>query len=136
LRAFLLDIYGDGDGKQGIMRAIDERRVAQGIGVHRPIPQPELFKRLSGYDVGLAYVPRRPYGAALPLKTLEYLACGLPVVAANTVGNRMAVQSGVNGLLVDEDTYSFAKGICELAKCRGSRRPLRMHDILLSPTTG
>lgn len=64
----------------------------------------------------LAYVPRRPYDAALPLKTLEYLACGLPVVATNTVGTRMVVQSGVNGLLVDEDRHSFAKGICELAK--------------------
>ena len=44
------------------------------------------------------------------------MACGLPVLATDTIGNRMVVQSRVNGLLVDDDADSFAAGIRELAK--------------------
>jgi glycosyltransferase involved in cell wall biosynthesis len=113
--AVSLDIYGYGDRERRVRQAIEERGMTRVIAVHDAVHQAELFQRLSEHDIGLAYVPRVPYDSALPLKTLEYLACGLPVVATDTIGNRMVVQPGVNGLLVDEDPRAFGAGIRELA---------------------
>jgi glycosyltransferase involved in cell wall biosynthesis len=114
--ALSLDIYGYNDNKGRITRLIEEQGMTRVMRMHAVIPQAELFDRLSEQDIGLAYVPRRLYDTGLPLKTLEYMACGLPVLATDTTGNRMVVQSRVNGLLVGGDAPSFAKGICELAK--------------------
>ena len=111
-----LDIYGGGDGKERIRRMVEERGMAQTIRLLGAVPHTQLFERLSACDIGLAYVPRALYDTALPLKTLEYMACGLPVLGTDTVGNRMVVQARVNGLLVDDDAESFAKGIRELAQ--------------------
>lgn len=78
------------------------------------VPREELLLRLQSYDVGLAYVPRVPYDTAPPIKTQEYLACGLAVVATDTVGNRLFVKEGVTGLLVSEDPQAFAQGILNI----------------------
>ncbi len=110
-----LDIYGYNDSRGRIMRLVEERGLSRMIRFHGVVPHAELFGHLAEYDLGLAYVPRRLYDTGLPLKTLEYLACGLPVVATDTIGNRMVIQPHVNGLLVGEDARAFADGIRELA---------------------
>ena len=71
-----------------------------------------LFGKLPEYDLGLSYIPSGIYETAPALKTLEYLACGLPVLATNTHGNRMFVKQGINGFLADESL--FAQQIVEI----------------------
>ena len=133
--ALSLDIYGYNDSEGRITRLIQERGMTRLMRMHAIIPPAELFDRLSEQDIGLAYVPRRLYDTGLPLKTLEYLACGLPVLATDTIGNRMVVQSRINGLLVDDDANSFAEGIRELAKApwlsaasENARRAVESYD--------
>ncbi len=82
--------------------------------VWHKVPREELLPRLQSYDVGLAYVPKVPYDPAPPIKTQEYLACGLAVVATDTVGNRLFVKEGVTGLLVSEDPHAYAQGILNI----------------------
>ncbi len=48
------------------------------------------------------------------LVTLEAMAGGLPVVAVNEAGSTVMVDSGLNGLLVKEDTHIFAQNVIEL----------------------
>ena len=76
-----------------------------------------------GHFVGLL-TPHALYEAAPPLKTLEYLANGLPTVATNTAGNSLYIQHGQNGLLVADDVHSFAKGIVRLADAPELRHEL------------
>ncbi len=78
------------------------------------VPREQLFLSLADYDVGISYIPFGRYDTAPALKTLEYLACGLPVLATNTFGNRMFVRSGENGWLADDDPVSFASGIVDI----------------------
>lgn len=74
-------------------------------------------------DVGFAYVPMIPaYDCQPPLKTIEMLAAGLPVVATATQGNRMFVEDGQNGSLaldsVDELASALGRVVGDLTACR------------------
>ena len=66
-------------------------------------------------EVGIAYVPITPeYDPQPPTKTLEYLACGLPVVATDTIGNRKYITPNWNGLLVQDDVTAVANGVMRM----------------------
>lgn len=127
----VLDIYGAGDTESDIRELICNRKSMADIRLLGQLPRQELLKRLPSYDIGLAYVPHALFDAAPPLKTLEFLACGLPVVATNTFGNRMFVESGVNGLLVDDDSVSYAQGIVDIvnAEWLGAARTNSRHSV-------
>ncbi|MCF6150669.1 MAG: glycosyltransferase family 4 protein [Candidatus Kuenenia sp.] len=66
-------------------------------------------------DMGLAYIPKNIiYDAQPPLKTYEYLAASLPVVATNTLGNLEILKNGINGVVTSDDHQDFAHGILTL----------------------
>jgi len=117
-----LDIYGGGIGEKIILDKLAEESL-RSVQVHLKgiVPRQELFNCMGDYDLGLSYVPTEIYGPAPPLKALEYLASGLPVVATNTIGNALFVQDLHNGVLVDENPCSFADGISLLAQNDGMR---------------
>jgi len=58
--------------------------------------------------VGISYIPMiSSYFYQPPIKTLEYLASGLPVIATNTPGNKLYVRHDFNGLIINDDLYSL-----------------------------
>ena len=67
---------------------------------------------LSIADIGISYIPINDFlDPQPPLKTLEYLSAGLPVIATNTTGNRIFIKHGYNGLLIGDDEESLAEAI-------------------------
>ena len=60
-----------------------------------------------------------------PLKTYEYLACGLPCVATETISNRRIIQNGKNGILVSDTPTGVAKGIITLLTDKQIQNELR-----------
>jgi glycosyltransferase involved in cell wall biosynthesis len=77
---------------------------------------------LQAADIGLAYVAdRAQYRNQPPLKTVEYLASGLPVVATDTPGNRRFVEHRRNGLLVQDSVQALASGIACLMEDQALR---------------
>lgn len=67
-------------------------------------------------DVGLGFVPMVPWFDKAPvLKTMESLASGLPTIATATSGNKLYIEDGVNGLLVEDGPEALAKAMIELA---------------------
>ena len=86
---------------------IDEQVIFTGY-----VPYNEIPNYIACADIGLAYVPNTPeYFYQPPLKTAEYLACGLPTIATDTDGNKYFVQHEVNGLLVNDSVESVAAAI-------------------------
>ena len=51
-----------------------------------------------------------------PLKTVEYLAAGLPTVATDTLGNRTFVQHGINGVLCGDSAKEYGQSLAALAQ--------------------
>jgi glycosyltransferase involved in cell wall biosynthesis len=76
-------------------------------------------------DIGLAYVPIIPqFNSQPPLKTAEFLACGLPTLATHTLGNALWIRDNDNGLLISDDPTSIAAGMLRLARDQALREQL------------
>lgn len=99
----------DVDRLQALSRHLD---VADDVIFTGYVDYQDMPRYVNATDVGMAYVPITPeYDPQPPTKTLEYLACGLPVVATDTTGNRKYVTSDWNGLLVQDDAAAVANGV-------------------------
>lgn len=110
-----LDIFGYGDGLDEVMAYINHHQAENFVTFHPAIKREELAKKMAEYDIGLAYVPREQYDFGPPLKTVEYLAAGLPTIATSTVGNRVLIKHEENGLIADEAPYHYGDAIQRLA---------------------
>lgn len=87
------------------------------------VPHQEVVKYLGIADIAVSYVPiNENYNYNPPLKTFEYLACGLPTVATMTESNRRIIRNGYNGILVEDTPETLSKSI--LALCRDKERLL------------
>jgi glycosyltransferase involved in cell wall biosynthesis len=65
--------------------------------------------------VAISPIPKNDiYDIQPPLKTLEYLASGLPIVATDTVANQIFIKDGINGILVSDDEAGLLEGIDRL----------------------
>lgn len=106
-----LDIYGDGEDLGTIESMIRQNQAEEWIHLKPIIPRNDLLRRLGLYDIGLSYVPKALYDPAPPLKTMEYLASGITVIATNTRGNELLIDHQENGILAAEDPQAFAEGI-------------------------
>jgi glycosyltransferase involved in cell wall biosynthesis len=87
------------------------------------------YEKVAGYmrcgDVFLSYVPLTPeFDAQPPLKTVEALACGLPVIASDTRGNRRFVTHKENGYLVQDDAVSVYRAMAHLMEDESLRKKL------------
>lgn len=68
-------------------------------------------------DLALSYVPiNQSYTYNPPLKTFEYLACGLPTLATRTESNSRIIKDGFNGVLVNDRPEDLAAAIIKLLK--------------------
>ena len=122
-----LDIFGQGEDVESIRQRIKNVHLEDRIRVRGLIPRHELYNRLRTYDLGLSYVPKRLYDGAPPLKAAEYLAAGLAVIATNTIGNRMFIENGKNGILTDDTPAKFAEGIIRISSDSLLRRRVAAH---------
>lgn len=106
-----LDLYGDGNAMTDLVRLVQDMGAEKYIHFKGRVERKQLFQLIPDYHAGLSYIPRHLYDAAPALKTMEYLACGIPVVATDTAGNRQFIRVGGNGILADEDRAAFAASI-------------------------
>jgi glycosyltransferase involved in cell wall biosynthesis len=82
-----LDIYGEGNDKKMLQDAVNKNNW-HSIQIKGSLNHSELIKILPKYDIGIAYVDGDKYSNAPSLKSVEYSAAGLPVLASDTNGHR------------------------------------------------
>jgi glycosyltransferase involved in cell wall biosynthesis len=108
-------IIGEGDAMEEITclvesLSLNNRIIFTGWINHDDLPH---YYRMA--DIGISYVPnQKMYTYNPPTKTFEYLACGLPVVATNTVSNTRIIRDGFNGLLANDHPADIARCIIKL----------------------
>lgn len=112
-----LKIVGDGlpayvDGLRALVRSLDLDDCVQFLGQRQPAELPAL---LGGARIGLANsmpVPFRKY--ACPLKVMEYMAAGLPVIATIGTEAESMLEKYHCGLAVDYDPAPLAQAALRL----------------------
>lgn len=100
--------------------------LAQEFGISRLmfrplVPHEQVAAYLQAADLGLLlYPPGRYLGEfSSPMKLVEYLACGLPVVATSLPALAEIVQDGVNGrLIAPDDPRTMAEQIVAVIRDR------------------
>lgn len=112
-----LDIFGSGTNERRLKKKVSDSSLSEHVRFMGSIGRDELFRKLKTYDAGVAHVPNGIFEMAPPLKTVEYLACGLPVLASNTSGNRMFVKEGVNGFFFENNADSFRSALETIVSC-------------------
>jgi glycosyltransferase involved in cell wall biosynthesis len=106
-----VDFFGTGDAVQQLKIQSENLNLSKTVNFKGELSQYELFKKMSEYDVGLAYIPQKVYNNSPGLKTLEYMAASLLVIASDTAGNRMFIRNNYNGILMDNSTSMIAEAI-------------------------
>lgn len=76
------------------------------------IPYDQVPVYLAAANCFISYVPITPeFDIQPPLKTVEALATGLPVIATDTLGNRRFIRHGENGVLTGDDASSMSSAM-------------------------
>ncbi|PAV24993.1 glycosyltransferase involved in cell wall biosynthesis [Tamilnaduibacter salinus] len=110
-----LDLIGDGDDTEALMDLVSREGI-NGVRFLGRFPHSKIAEMLAVYDGALSYIGPSVYDSGPPLKTLEYFAAGLPVVASDTRGNRMLMSAGVEGVFDPEGTTeSLSDAMVQLA---------------------
>lgn len=108
-------MVGDGDALEEVKTLARSLQIQESIIFTGRIRHDKVVNYIAMADIGISYVPiNENYNYNPPLKTFEYLACGLPTIATRTESNCRIINDGYNGLLVCDDPKSLACAIITL----------------------
>ena len=120
-----LVVIGDGNARADLERTAARLGCSDAVVFTGEIPFADVPEHVRAFDIGFAYIPdRRPYRIQPPLKTVEFLASGLPVLATDTPGNRRFVEQDGNGLLRPDSKAAYADAIRDLVNSPAKRGAL------------
>jgi glycosyltransferase involved in cell wall biosynthesis len=90
---------GSGDEESAMRRSLREMKIESRVDMPGWIKPPELWRRMSAFDVFVHYSRWDSLGSVI----LEAMALGLPIVASARSGSRDAVVHGVTGFLARDE---------------------------------
>ena len=108
-----LVIVGDGPLRGQLERDLQARGLTRSVVFTGSLPHEEVAELLRQFDVALAPYPRpkHPFYFS-PLKLFEYMACGIPVVAAELEQIAAVVRDGETGLLYSPGELDALTAAC------------------------
>lgn len=127
-REMTLHIAGDGPHRARLQRWIDSHGLADVVTLTGRLSRPDLQQLYLDSDVFIQPSIKESFGLA----ALEARATGLPIVARSQTGLTEFVNSGVEGLLADDDP-GMAKAIARLAVDDELRIQMQRHNTDVPP---
>lgn len=115
----ILVIVGHGVGLQSFLKLAVEEGVRENVFyLGKIIDKTDLVNALCASDVGIVPYDSKPLSRhALPVKSLEYLACGLPVIAAtykDSLLGQIMIEHGLGIVAEPENLESLCEAISRL----------------------
>lgn len=113
-RGLRLVIVGDGPLRSEMERDLQKLGLTRCVVFTGALPHEEVPKLIRQFDVALAPYPRLDHSFYFsPLKLFEYMACGIPVVAARIGQIAEVVRDGETGLLYPPGELDALAEACE-----------------------
>ena len=121
-RARLL-VIGGGPGADAVADGARRRGLGHAVEVTGPLPQAEAARRLTEATVAVAPYPADPFFYFSPLKIVECMAAGLPVVTSDQ-GDLPGMLGGTGVLVAPEDDQALHDAVLQLVRDQELRRRL------------
>lgn len=119
-------MIGDGNALEEIKALAHVLKIEKSIIFTGRIPHDVVVNYIGMGDIGVSYIPiNENYHYNPPLKTFEYLACGLLTIATRTESNCRIINDGFNGILVNDTPEDVAMSIINLLKDKNKQTLLR-----------
>jgi glycosyltransferase involved in cell wall biosynthesis len=116
---------GKGAQLEELRRLAASSGVASRVWLPGYVPYEEMPRLFAAADAGVSYLPRvRYYEGQPPMKVMEYMGAGLPVVATDVASHRMLIEHGRNGVLAEPEEVAFSKAMLRVAADARLRREL------------
>jgi len=122
-----------GNGDEGRWKArVQKEGLGKNFRFIGSVPHEKVPSYIAGAKIGVNVFPNEPYyAAAQPLKLLEYMASGKPVVATNLPGTVEIVQQKSQGFLYDAERHEqFADYIVQLLEDEELRKRMGKEGVL------
>ncbi|MFQ4137128.1 glycosyltransferase family 4 protein [Nodosilinea sp. PGN35] len=118
-------VVGDGPEREALEAELAERQLASSARLTGAVPPEQIPALLGQMDVAVAPYPASADFYFSPLKVVEYMAAGLPVVVSDIGQLRHLVVNNVTGLLHPPgDDRALALALEDLRSSPGRRRSL------------
>jgi glycosyltransferase involved in cell wall biosynthesis len=102
-----LDIVGNGEEKDAIVKLIKKEGLEGKITLHGSLNGEKLYQMYADSDIFILTSQAESFGIVL----LEAMASGLPIITSDIPGIRNVVENGKTGLLVSPTEEDFTKAI-------------------------
>ena len=103
--AFFL-MVGDGELRGQVENLIHQYDLGSSFLITGWVDNPTAYMKIM--DVGMLLSRWEGFGLVLP----EYMACGVPIVATNVDAIPNIIKDGVNGMLVNKDSFVGVQKVC------------------------
>ncbi|WP_304228048.1 glycosyltransferase family 4 protein [Lactobacillus kitasatonis] len=103
--AFFL-MVGDGELRDQVEDLINQYDLGSSFLITGWVDNPTAYMKIM--DVGMLLSRWEGFGLVLP----EYMACGVPIVATNVDAIPNIIKDGVNGMLVNKDSFVGVQKVC------------------------
>ncbi|MFX1537943.1 MAG: glycosyltransferase family 4 protein, partial [Promethearchaeota archaeon] len=120
---FRLVFVGDGIDMKNLKRLTEKSNLQDKIQFVGQIPHEKVGEWISAFDIGVSHLPNKLiFKHSFPLKVLEYMACGKPVLASNIWAHEDVVTPGKTGMLYSpKSTESFVDSLQMLSSLSSSK---------------
>ena len=103
--AFFL-MVGDGELRDQVESLINQYDLGSSFLITGWVDNPTAYMKIM--DVGMLLSRWEGFGLVLP----EYMACGVPIIATNVDAIPNIVKDGVNGMLINKDSFVGVQKVC------------------------
>lgn len=113
---YKLMFVGDGDDRERLETLSRKLNLQKKVIFTGRVSYDQIPYYISAFNFGLCHLPDVPvYRHSFPLKILEYLACGVPVLASNIEAHR-EIAKELDGITIYDDAEGFSEKIMDYDK--------------------
>ena len=127
------DIYGKGDGVPELIEQISKLNLSRNVKFHGQISLDLLPKKIAASDLGIvSYLKSEATDLMLPLKLMEYIAMGLPVLTVENKAIKYYFKPGELEYFSSGDSNSFSEKLIGLINSPQRLSKLKMKTDVIN----